>query len=78
MPERLTLEQALRGELPTPMTRQAWDAMHQAARQDTRCTHVWTPWIVHATGRVRACPSCRLTYAEPRPAVDSASTGGAE
>lgn len=75
MPERLTLAQALRGELPPPMTREAWHAMHQAARQDTRCTHVWTPWVSHATGRVRFCPSCRLTSAEPVAAVDSALQG---
>lgn len=63
----LTLEQALAGVQPEPLTRAEWDAMHRAAQLvEASCGHRWSPWEAHATGRVRWCARCRMTQAEPK------------
>ena len=67
MRQGLTLEQALRGEQPEPLTRAEWDAMHRAASEAPACRHWWSAWDVHGHGRVRHCVRCKLTHAEPLP-----------
>jgi hypothetical protein len=37
---RLTLEEAQRGDKPTPFTRYEWDAMHRASAMQTRAKHI--------------------------------------
>ena len=63
----LTLEQAMQGVQPEPLTRSEWEIMHHAAAAVPDCRHHWSPWIQHGTGRVRHCRRCKLTAAEPTP-----------